>query len=562
MAVSLKKSRCPPPSTRLGGPGEGTCAAGGGGTSGRPLTPTPRAGGGAAAEIARLANSKMKLDELFLHWLSLGDSRALVLGLLDDAKQGRALKGPHQGPGGGGALSPLSPTSANVLFPSGAVPPLSPTGKAGADLESPKRQRAPQAKLAARAGPAQAIPRFFFPDGRPLTPTAAAERRAGIEAAFAAAPGGLDIEAFGKVVREVLDLPIFFSVPLFQKLQPQPSGLLDQDSFLAFWERRLVKEDQNLQVFECLRKEGQDYVTKEDLQPLLRAVLFTHPGLEFLQDTPEFQDRYAETVIYRILYNVNLSDTGKITLRELKRSNFLQATKELEELEDINQELKYFSYEHFYVIYCKFWELDTDHDFKIDREDLLRYGSHSLTYRIVDRIFEQIPRRLRCPEAGHMNYEDFVWFILSEEDKTRDQSLEYWFRCIDLVGNGVIVEHEMRHFYDEQVHRMECLSQEPVQFEDVLTQVSDMVKPEMPGAFTLKDLKRGRKMAAVFFNVLFNLNKFIAFETRDPFSVRQERSEEHLSDWDRYARTEYVRLSMEEEQEQEGDFMDVAGGVW
>ena len=95
----------------------------------------------------------MKLDELFLHWLSLGDSRALVLGLLDDAKQGRALKGPHQGPSGGGALSPLSPTSANVLFPSGAVPPLSPTGKAGADLESPKRQRAPQAKLATRSAP-------------------------------------------------------------------------------------------------------------------------------------------------------------------------------------------------------------------------------------------------------------------------------------------------------------------------------------------------------------------------------------------------------------------------
>ena len=31
--------------------------------------------------------------------------------------------------------------------------------------------------------------------------------------------------------------------------------------------------------------------------------------------------------------------------------------------EDINKVLKYFSYEHFYVIYCKFWELDTDHGY-------------------------------------------------------------------------------------------------------------------------------------------------------------------------------------------------------
>lgn len=51
---------------------------------------------------------------------------------------------------------------------------------------------------------------------------------------------------------------------------------------------------------------------------------------------------------------------------------------------------RYFSYEHFYVIYCKFWELDSDHDFLIDKEDLLRYGNHALTYRIVERMFSQV----------------------------------------------------------------------------------------------------------------------------------------------------------------------------
>ncbi len=36
---------------------------------------------------------------------------------------------------------------------------------------------------------------------------------------------------------------------------------------------------------------------------------------------------------------------------------------------DINKINDYFSYEHFYVLYCKFWELDTDHDFLLDRDD-------------------------------------------------------------------------------------------------------------------------------------------------------------------------------------------------
>lgn len=40
----------------------------------------------------------------------------------------------------------------------------------------------------------------------------------------------------------------------------------------------------------------------------------------------------------------------------------------------------------------------------------------------------QVPRRFSSTTPGKMSYEDFVWFILSEEDKTTDTALEYWFR--------------------------------------------------------------------------------------------------------------------------------------
>ena len=45
------------------------------------------------------------------------------------------------------------------------------------------------------------------------------------------------------------------------------------------------------------------------------------------------------------------------------------------------------------------------------------------------------------------------------------------------------------------------------------------------------------------------MNKFIAFETRDPFLMRQEREEPHLTERDRFARGAYLRLSMEEDDE-------------
>ena len=81
----------------------------------------------------------------------------------------------------------------------------------------------------------------------------------------------------------------------------------------------------------------------------------------------------------------------------------------------------------------------------------------------------------------------------------------------------------LQYFYEEQLHRMECLAQEPVLFEDVLCQLHDMIQPEREGSFMLRDLKRCRSLAGTLFNILFNLNKFIAFETRDPFVIRQVR---------------------------------------
>ena len=93
-------------------------------------------------------------------------------------------------------------------------------------------------------------------------------------------------------------------------------------------------------------------------------------------NTPPLVAPLSGQVIQRIFYVVNRSWSGRVTMTELRRSNFLQTLALLEEEDDINQITDYFSYEHFYVIYCKFWELDTDHDLYIDPKDLARYNDH------------------------------------------------------------------------------------------------------------------------------------------------------------------------------------------
>jgi hypothetical protein len=144
-------------------------------------------------------------------------------------------------------------------------------------------------------------------------------------------------------------------------------------------------------------------------------------GLEFLSNHAEFQEKYAVTVITRIFYSVNKCHSGRITSRQVLRSDLLEAFSLVDEEEDINKVTRYFSYEHFYVLYCRFWELDHDRDYRITREDLLKYGDHSLSHMIVDRIFDAAPRPFEQEKVNRefLSYEDFIYFMLSGKKRKK-----------------------------------------------------------------------------------------------------------------------------------------------
>jgi len=140
-------------------------------------------------------------------------------------------------------------------------------------------------------------------------------------------------------MRDVFDLPSVLAYPLFTRLVPAGSGGAAVPGGAL---RRWVEAHGGLaagpetRMFDILRGESggggsgsggggnasgdaagggpcspsspsspsasassSDVVTADGLKALLAGVLLSHPGLEFLQDAPEFQDRYAETVIHR-----------------------------------------------------------------------------------------------------------------------------------------------------------------------------------------------------------------------------------------------------------------------
>ena len=171
--------------------------------------------------------------------------------------------------------------------------------------------------------------------------------------------------------------PLYWKCPVFISSGGDKTETVTLLQLTKTWRRLLLScHDDAAQFVSFLTQGARNYLVPEDFVPLIQDVVDTHPGLLFLKEATEFHSRYVHTVIARIFYEVNRSWSGKITVSELRRSKFLPTLKLLQDEDDINQVTDFFSYEHFYVIYCKFWELDKDHDLFIDREDLSRHNEH------------------------------------------------------------------------------------------------------------------------------------------------------------------------------------------
>lgn len=374
----------------------------------------------------------------------------------------------------------------------------------------------------------------------------------------------IPLEVFVRITKEICNFPSFFNGPLYQRIiqlwnnensQKNPLTVLTLLTLEWYWKKEMEPFDPPERFFRLVKQPDDNCILRDDFLPFIKSLLQDHPGLEFLANHAEFQEKYAVTVITRIFYSVNKCHSGRITSRQIRRSDLLESFSLVDEEEDINKVTRYFSYEHFYVLYCRFWELDNDRDYRITREDLLKYGDHSLSHMIVDRIFDSAPRPFEPDKVDreYLSYEDFIYFMLSEEDKSNEVSVRYWFNCVDVDGDERLNNMEMRSFYAVQLHRMQCMGHEIVPFEDMLCQMMDMIKPGNPDYLVAEDFMQpeSSQVSGALFDALFNLNKYLLFEQRDPFVERQKREDEFETDWDRFACIDYNRLAMEEEAREE-----------
>jgi hypothetical protein len=203
--------------------------------------------------------------------------------------------------------------------------------------------------------------------------------------------------------------------------------------------------------------------------------------------------------------------------------------------------------------------------------------------------------------AARMDYPHFIPFMLAEVDKNTSQSLNYWFRLLDIDHDHVLSLFELDWFFSEQVEKIQALSTDVIRWNDIVCQLLDMIKSSteevqrhgalpaasaaiervpspLPAAaaltspphrlhtappplsasslafefstchLTRKDLANS-KLQSYFFNLFFNLPRFLTHESRCPVRARalHEAHEQGISEWEQYAAATYQALVANEE---------------
>lgn len=254
---------------------------------------------------------------------------------------------------------------------------------------------------------------------------------------------------------------------------------------------------------------GQGFLREQDVENYIAELIETLPQLDGLDKS--FHSFYVCTAVRKFFFFLDPLRTGKIRILDILACSFLDDLLELrdQDLAKDVQDANWFSAPSALRVYGQYLNLDKDHNGMLSRQELLSYGTSTLTPTFVDRVFEEC-----LTYGGEMDYKTYLDFVLALENRKEPQALNYFFKILDVKHQGFLNTFCLNYFFRDILQQMEKLSQDPVRFEDVKDEIFDMVRPEDPLRIKLEDLIRCCNGDTVV-SILIDLNGFWNYENRE-----------------------------------------------
>lgn len=273
----------------------------------------------------------------------------------------------------------------------------------------------------------------------------------------------------------------FFLPSVFLKCDRDEYGRIEIVPFFHYIVRKVNLHQTRIQI-SLYDSAGYGYLKEKDLENFIYELIPSFPQLSSLQDN--FYSFYVITAVRKFFFFLDPKRTGRIWIKDMLTSPILAELYELRQerwtVEEAMQ--NWFSAQSALRVYEQYLRLDVDHNGMLKKTELARY-SGGLTSIFVDRLFEEYQTF-----EGEMDYKTFLDFVLAMENKKTVQSIQYFWKILDVYKKGAIDTFVINMFFRAIIQKLETKEKFGFRVEDVKDEIWDMAKPTHPYALTLEDL--------------------------------------------------------------------------
>eukprot|EP01130_Rhizamoeba_saxonica_P000355 TRINITY_DN1031_c0_g1_i4.p1 TRINITY_DN1031_c0_g1~~TRINITY_DN1031_c0_g1_i4.p1 ORF type:complete len:486 (-),score=87.44 TRINITY_DN1031_c0_g1_i4:84-1541(-) len=310
-------------------------------------------------------------------------------------------------------------------------------------------------------------------------------------------------------------IPIYMAELVQKKL---PFRKLNLTNFSKYWENSFEGKDITGRIFQILSTNNR-YIQVTDIENLLRIMVVNIRSLKRISSNFD-QGLYVGAVTVIIFFYVGRVERDRIYESDLRKSNFVETLIKMGKKKSVYLSPTYFNIQSFICIKNGFMQVCGSGSKKFLYQDLRMYDNYALNPKAISMIYHNSIFKQFQRDQGYMYFEDFVWFMLCEEDKVNKRSITFWFNIADIDEDGYISTSDVRYWYQSKYCESWATSQEfraslhtgnTISLEIIQQQIFGMIPHKNPGYISLMEL-RDSGLSSYVYNILFNLKKFLIDE--------------------------------------------------
>ncbi|KFD69764.1 hypothetical protein M514_11787, partial [Trichuris suis] len=304
---------------------------------------------------------------------------------------------------------------------------------------------------------------------------------------------------------------LFFNAFTYASLlSSDPYGRISLDDLMRYIMRKTWLYQMRISLAQY-DVSGCGWLSESDLETYITDLIPTMPALASMEQ--EFLPYYLCVAVKNFVFFLDQQRAGRVRIMDLIASGLLEELFELRNSDasanltetDGNRFSQYFATQ----LYGQFMNLDSDSNGMLSVEELMNYGSGTLTKEFVMRVFQE-----SITTDGEMDFRGFVDFSLAMENNNDPAAVNYLFKIFDIRQRGYLDSFSLNYFYRGIQRSIEEHNYPRVKFEDINAELFDMIRPAVPDQITALDLKRSN-CAGLFFNILSHLEGFLSYENRE-----------------------------------------------